>query len=98
VIVMALLVVPPLVASKVVFAPKVTLLPKVCTPEVVMGAPLMAVVPVAAFCTTEAAVTAAVKVVVPVEVNERVPSAPLVAPPTAPVKLMLPEPEVMVRP
>ena len=95
-IVMALLVVPPLVASKVVFAPKVTLLPKVWAPEVVMVAPLMAVVPVAAFCTTEAAVTAALKVVVPVEVSERVPSAPLVAPPTTPVKVRLPEPAVMV--
>ena len=95
---MALLVVPPLVASKVVFAPKVTLLPKVCTPEVVMVPPLMAVVPLAAFCTREAAVTAALKVVVPVEVSERGPSAPLVAPPTAPVKVRLPEPEVMVRP
>ena len=64
----------------------------------VIAPPLMAVVPVAAFCTTEAAVTAALKVVVPVEVNERAPSAPLVAPPTTPVKVRLPEPEVMVRP
>ena len=96
--VIALLVVPPLVASRVVLAPKVTLLPKVCAPEVVMVPPLMAVVPVEAFCTTEAAVTAAVKVVVPVEVKARAPKAPLDPPPTIPVKVMLPEPEVMVRP
>ena len=39
----------PLVASKVVAAPKVTLLPKVCTPDVVIVAPLIAVVPAAPF-------------------------------------------------
>ena len=94
VIVIALLVLP-LVASKVVLAPSVTLLPKVCTPEVVMVAPLMAVVPVEAFCTKEAAVTAALKVVVPVEVKAI--AANLLVPPIAPVKVSLPEPEVMVK-
>ena len=54
----------------------------------------MAVVPLAAFCTTEAAVTAAVKVVVPVEVSAM--AANLLVPPTIPVKVSLPEPEVMV--
>ena len=97
VIVIALLVLP-LVAVRVVSAPKVTLLPKVCTPEVVMVAPLMAVVPVEAFCTKEAAVTAALKVVVPVEVSASAPKAPLDPPPTTPVKVIAPEPEVMVRP
>ena len=62
---------PLLLEFKVVSAPKVTLLPKVCAPEVVMVAPLMAVVPDEAFWTTEAAVTAAEKVVVPVEVRDR---------------------------
>ena len=82
------------VVFRVVSAPKVTLLPKVCTPEVVMVVPLMAVVPLAAFCTTEAAVTAAENVVVPVEVREI--AANLLVPPTTPVKVSLPEPEVMV--
>ena len=54
--------------------------------------------PVVAFCTTEAAVTAALKVVVPVEVSASAPNLPLVPPPTAPVKVMLPEPEVIIRP
>ena len=58
--------------------------------------PLMAVVPDEAFWMSEAAVTAAEKVVVPVEVTASAPSAPLVAPPTTPVKVMLPEPEVKV--
>ena len=86
------------VVFKVVSAPSVTLLPKVCTPEVVIDPPLIAVVPVAAFCTTDAAVTAAEKVVVPVEVNESAPNLPLAPPPTAPVNVTLPEPEVMVMP
>ena len=60
-----------------------------------MVAPLMAVVPVEAFCTKEAAVTAAEKVVVPVEVKAI--AANLLVPPTIPVKVMLPEPEVMVK-
>ena len=38
-----------LLVVKVAPAPKVTLLPKVCTPEVVIAPPLMAVVPVKAF-------------------------------------------------
>ena len=94
VMVMALLLLP-LVAFRVVSAPKVTLLPKVCTPEVVIAPPLIAVVPVAAFCTTDAAVTAAENVVVPVEVREI--AANLFVPPTIPVKVSLPEPEVMVK-
>ena len=85
----------PFVVSKTVPAPNVTLLPKVCTPEVVIAPPLMAVVPVEAFCTTEAAVTAALKVVVPVEFRDRAPRA--LVPPTIPVKVSLPEPEVMVK-
>ena len=60
-----------------------------------MVAPLIAVVPVEAFCTNEAAVTAALKVVVPVEVKAM--AANLLVPPTIPVKVSLPEPEVMVR-
>ena len=63
-----------------------------------MVAPLIAVVPVEAFCTKEAAVTAALKVVVLVEVKASAPKAPLDPPPTAPVKVMLPEPEEIVRP
>ena len=55
----------------------------------------MAVVPVEAFCTKEAAVTAALKVVVPVEVKAI--AANLLVPPTIPVKVSLPEPEVMVK-
>ena len=89
---------PPLFEPKVVSAPKVTLLPKVCTPEVVIAPPLRDVVPVAAFCTTDAVVTTAENVVVPVELSDRAPNLPLVPPPTAPVKVMLPEPEVMVMP
>ena len=58
----------------------------------------MAVVPDEAFWTTEAAVTAAEKVVVPVEVSASAPKAPLDPPPTTPVKVIAPEPEVMVRP
>ena len=41
----------------------------------VIVAPLIAVVPDEAFCTTEAAVTAALKVVVPVEFSERAANA-----------------------
>ena len=55
----------------------------------------MAVVPVDAFCTNEAAVTAALKVVVPVEVKAM--AANLLVPPTIPVKVSLPEPEVIVK-
>ena len=40
---------PPLLELKVVSAPKVTLLPKVCRPEVVIVPPLIAVVPEDAF-------------------------------------------------
>ena len=49
-----------------------------------------------ALVVTEAAVTAALKVVVPVVLTVKAPSAPLVAPPTIPVKVTLPEPEVTV--
>jgi len=83
------------VVFRVVSAPKVTLLPKVCAPEVVIVPPLMAVVPVEAFCAKDAAVTAALKVVVPVEVKAM--AANLLVPPTIPVKVSLPEPEVMVK-
>ena len=60
-----------------------------------MVAPLMAVVPDEAFWTTEAAVTAAEKVVVLVELTES--AANLLVPPTMPVKVSLPEPEVIVK-
>ena len=42
---------------------------------------------------TEAAVTAALKVVVPVVLTVKPPKAPSVAPPTAPEKVTSPEPE-----
>ena len=61
----------------------------------VMVAPLIAVVPEAAFWISELAVTAAEKVVVPMEVRAR--AANLLVPPTMPVKVSLPEPEVMVK-
>ena len=61
----------------------------------VIAPPLMAVVPDEAFWMSEAAVTAAEKVVVPVEVSAI--AANLLVPPTTPVKVSLPEPEVMVK-
>ena len=73
----------------VVAAPKVTALPKVCTPLVLIEPPLRAVVPVLEFCTTLLATTVEPKVVVPVLVKEMLPSP--CAPPTAPVKVMLPD-------
>ena len=57
--------------------------------------PLIAVVP-PVFVATDAAVNAALKVVVPVELTVKAPSAPSVAPPTMPVKVTLPEPEETV--
>jgi len=63
---------------------------------VVTAPPLIAVVP-PALVVTEAAVTAALKVVVPVEFRVKAPRAPFVAPPTMPVKVMLPEPDETVR-
>lgn len=62
---------------------------------VVMAPPLMAVVP-PVLVVTEAAVTAALKVVVPVEFTAKAPRAPFAAPPTTPVKVTLPEPEETV--
>ena len=53
--------------------------------------PLTAVVP-PALVVTDAADTAALKVVVPVVFTVNSPSAPSVAPPTAPVKVTLPDP------
>ena len=53
--------------------------------------PFIAVVPPVSVV-TEAAVTAALKVVVPVVLTVKAPSAPLVPPPTAPVKVTLPDP------
>ena len=53
--------------------------------------PLIAVVPPLSVV-TEAAVTAALKVVVPELLTVSAPSAPLVATPTGPVKVTLPEP------
>jgi len=55
----------------------------------------MAVVPEVAFWMREAAVTAAEKVVVPVEVRDMLPKP--CEPPTAPVKVTLPEPEEIVK-
>ena len=57
--------------------------------------PLMAVVPVLEFCVNDVALTVDEKVVVPVLVREILPSP--CAPPTAPVKVMLPEPTLTVR-
>ncbi len=57
--------------------------------------PLIAVVPVLEFCVNDVALTVDEKVVVPVPVKEILPSP--CAPPTAPVKVMLPEPEVRVK-
>ena len=51
----------------------------------------MAVVP-PVLVVTEAAVTAALKVVVPVVLTASAPKDPFVAPPTTPVKVTLPEP------
>ncbi|BEI37609.1 hypothetical protein PHIN7_13400 [Polynucleobacter sp. HIN7] len=56
---------------------------------------MIAVVPVLEFCTTLLATTVELKVVVPVLVKEMLPSP--CAPPTAPVKVMLPEPTLAVR-
>ena len=55
----------------------------------------MAVVPEVAFWMTEAAVKAALKVVVPVEVNEIFPSP--CDPPTAPVNVIFPDPAAIVK-
>ncbi|BEI37613.1 hypothetical protein PHIN7_13370 [Polynucleobacter sp. HIN7] len=52
-------------------------------------------VPVLEFCTTLLATTVELKVVVPVLVKEMLPSP--CAPPTAPVKVMLPEPVVIFK-
>ncbi len=57
--------------------------------------PLIAVVPVLEFCVNDVALTVDEKVVVPVLVREILPSP--CAPPTAPVKVILPEPEVRVK-
>ena len=57
--------------------------------------PLMVVVPVLEFCVNDVALTVDEKVVVPVLVREILPSP--CAPPTAPVKVMLPEPVVTVK-
>ena len=57
--------------------------------------PLIAVVPVLEFCVNDVALTVDEKVVVPVPVKEILPSP--CAPPTAPVKVMLPEPVVTVK-
>ncbi|CAM3793733.1 hypothetical protein POBR111598_09975 [Polynucleobacter brandtiae] len=56
-----------------------------------MAPPLMSVVP-PVLVVTEAAVSAALIVPVPVVLIIKAPSAPLVAPPTTPVKVTLPEP------
>ena len=79
----------------VVAAPRVTALPKVCTPLVLIEPPLRAVVPVLEFCTTLLATMVEPKVVVPVLVSEMLPKP--CAPPTAPVKVMLLVPTLMVR-
>lgn len=56
--------------------------------------PLIAVVPILEFCVNDIALTVDEKVVVPVLVREILPSP--CAPPTAPVKVMLPEPTLTV--
>ncbi len=55
---------------------------------------MIAVVPVLEFCVNDVALTVDEKVVVPVPVKEILPSP--CAPPTAPVKVMLPEPTLTV--
>ena len=55
---------------------------------------MIAVVPVLEFCVNDVALTVDEKVVVPVPVKEILPSP--CAPPTAPVKVMLPEPALTV--
>ncbi len=55
---------------------------------------MIAVVPVLEFCVNDVALTVDEKVVVPVLVREILPSP--CAPPTAPVKVMLPEPTLTV--
>ena len=60
-----------------------------------MVPPLIAVVPEVAFWMRELATTVEVNVVVPVEAREILPKP--CEPPTAPVKVSLPEPEVMVK-
>ena len=62
---------------------------------VVTVAPFSATVP-PALVVTDAAVTAALKVVVPVVLTVNAPSAPFVAPPTTALKVTLPEPEETV--
>ena len=57
--------------------------------------PLIAVVPEVAFWMSELATTVELNVVVPVEVREILPKP--CEPPTAPVKVTLPEPEVIVK-
>ena len=55
---------------------------------------MIAVVPVLEFCVNDVALTVDEKVVVPVLVREILPSP--CAPPTAPVKVILPEPTLTV--
>ncbi len=55
---------------------------------------MIAVVPILEFCVNDIALTVDEKVVVPVLVREILPSP--CAPPTAPVKVMLPEPTLTV--
>jgi hypothetical protein len=83
-----------LAVFKLVVAPSVTALPKVWTPEVVIRPPLIAVVPVLEFCTSDVASTDELKVVVPVLVNAIAPTA-LVAP-TVPVNVIAPVPVLIV--
>ena len=78
------------VALKVASAPKVTLFLYSCVPLVVIEPPLIAVVPVVEFWRMLVALTVELKVDVPVLVSEILPNPR--EPPTAPVKVMFPEP------
>ena len=59
---------------------------------------LIFVVPVVAFWINEAAVIAPPSVVVPLEFTSSAPNAPLLAPPTTPLKVTLPAPDWMIKP
>jgi hypothetical protein len=82
------------VVFKLVVAPSVTAFPYVWTPEVVILPPLIAVVPVLEFCTTDVASTDELNVLVPVLVNDIAPKALLA--PIAPVNVMAPVPVLIV--
>ena len=84
-----------LVALNAVSAPRLTALLNAWVLLVVMRPPLISVVPLLAFCTRLVASTVLVNVVLPVLVRAMLPKPR--EPPTAPVKVIWPVPEVMVK-